>query len=415
VLGAVTTAFPTLSAHAAAWTGKELTKDGVVHVMNPATPSQGATTLAPQELWRAGGDDEEDVLFGVLNSVAVDDRGNVYTLDTQLSQVHVFGPGGALLRTIGREGEGPGEFRRAAQMFLTPEGNVAVLQTMPGKLVLLTPEGKPAGDFRGPSGADGGTMSYFEGAAAGGSYVLGTREFSRRDNSFSVTRSLLVLDGKGQTRATIFTNTELRDMASMMSMDEKDSRRLVWAAGSDGSVYTSENFDGYEVKCFSPDGELARVIEREYTHRPRSKQEMEENKPRIMMRRQGGGAVQPEVKASPTDRDILRLYPREDGTLWVMSSRGGHDQPRGTLVTFDVFDASGKFTRQVAVKAPGDLRQDEFHLIRDQLVLVKSVRSAREAMFAEMGGKGEASEDEAEPEPVSLVCYRLEPQPTAKR
>jgi hypothetical protein len=411
-LGTVAVAIPSL---AGTWAGKEVTKEGVVHVANPAKPADGSSFITPVELWRAGGDDDEDVLFGVLSAVDVDARGNVYALDVQLSQVNVFSPDGELLRTIGREGEGPGEFRRASHMFLTPEGNVAVMQMMPGKLVLLTPDGKPAGDFNGPKGSEGGTISYFEGAVAGDHYVLGTREFARRETYFSMTRSLLVLDARGQTRATIFRENMSRDMAGAMSVDEKETASLVWAAGDDGRIYTSENFDGYEIKCFSPEGRLLRVIEREYAHRPRSKEEMEENKPRMIMRREGGRAVQPEVKSSPTDRDILRMVPRPDGTLWVLSSRGRSDQPRGVLATFDVFDSAGRFVREVAIRVPADIRQDEFHLIGDQLVLVKSVRSAREAMLAQFGGNDTSPEDEAEPEPVTLVAYRLEPEPTAKR
>jgi hypothetical protein len=411
MIGAGLVAAPAL---AGTWAGKEVTKDGVVHVVNPSAPLDGATTITPTELWRAGGDDDEDVLFGVITDVEIDAKGNVYALDTQLSQINVFSPDGGFLRTIGREGEGPGEFRRAMQMFLTPEGNVAVLQMMPGKLILLTPDGKPAGDYPGPKGADGGTISYFEGASAGSSYVLGTREFGRSDNAVRISRALLLLDAVGQVRATIFKDEVTRDMAAAMSVDEKDTRNLVFAAGSDGRVYTSENFDGYEIKVFSPAGKLERVIEREYTHRQRSKQEMEDNKPRVMMRREGGRTVHADAKASPTDRDILRMIPREDGTLWVMSSRGANDQPKGTMATFDVFDGSGKFIRQVAVKIPGDFREDEFHILRDQVVVVRSLRSAREAMFAEMG-TDDAAKDETEPDPVSVVAFRLDPQPTARR
>jgi hypothetical protein len=133
-----------------------------------------------------------------------------------------------------------------------------------------------------------------------------------------------------------------------------------------------------------------------------------------MMRGAGGQRMQPEVKSSPTDRDVLRMIPREDGTLWVLSSRGGNDQPAGTMATFDVFDANGRLVRTLSVKAPLDPRLDEFHMIRDQLVVVKSVRSARNAMLAEMDEQ-DTTTGEDEPEPVSLVCYRLDPQPTAKR
>ena len=120
-----------LPAGSATWDGSEETRDGVLHVLNPAAPLEAPETIAPEELWRLGGDDEdEDVIFGVLTSIATDSEGNVYLLDMQLSQVYVYSSDGEYLNTIGREGEGPGEFRRAGDMFIAPDGNVAVMQRM---------------------------------------------------------------------------------------------------------------------------------------------------------------------------------------------------------------------------------------------------------------------------------------------
>lgn len=46
-------------------------------------------------------------------SLAVDDAGRVYVSDDSPTIIKVFAPDGSLIRTIGREGEGPGEFRAA--------------------------------------------------------------------------------------------------------------------------------------------------------------------------------------------------------------------------------------------------------------------------------------------------------------
>jgi len=377
---------------AGVWTGKEVTKEGVVHELNTATPSDGNATLTPREAWRAGGDDEDDALFGVLSSVAVDDQDNVYVLDMQLSQVNVFDKSGKLVRTIGHEGEGPGEFRRANIMFLMPDGNVAVLQQMPGKIVVITPDGKPGADFHGPGGKDGGMIAYMDGGRA------------------STEKSLMLVGADGQTRATLFAARAQQDMGSMMNLDEKEMRGVVWAGGKDGRVYVSDNFDAYTINVYSPEGKLERVIEREYTHRPRTKEEMEESKPHVTMRAGNGQRLQPTIKSSATDRDVLRILPRDDGSLWVLSSRGGNGQPQGTLASYDVFDGKGHFVRTVTFKLPINARQDEFHIARDHVVVVKSARSARDAFMAE-GDETKADEDV---EPVSLVAYRFDAPATAK-
>ena len=126
-LAALATATSFTSAPAAAWNGREEARDGVTHILNPALPVAQPETITPAEAWRVGGDDEEDIIFGVLSSIAADSEGNSYLLDTQLSEVMVFSPDGEYIRSIGREGEGPGEFRRAGSLFFTTEGNVAVM------------------------------------------------------------------------------------------------------------------------------------------------------------------------------------------------------------------------------------------------------------------------------------------------
>ncbi|MDE2875265.1 MAG: hypothetical protein OXU69_15925 [Gemmatimonadota bacterium] len=69
----------------------------------------GDATLVPEtsvgEL-----DGPEEYIFGSIGAIAVDDDHNVYVLDGQARHVRVYDAGGTWLRTLGRGGEGPGEF-----------------------------------------------------------------------------------------------------------------------------------------------------------------------------------------------------------------------------------------------------------------------------------------------------------------
>ena len=398
-------------ASAGNWTGKETTNAGVVQVTNPAAPSDGKSTITPPEAWRAGGDEDEDIIFGVIGDIAVDAQGNWYALDQQLSQINVFDRDGNFLRTIGREGEGPGEFRRASQLFTTPDNKIAVAQMMPGKIVLLTPDGKPGGDFPMPAAPDGGTQMIWDAGSAGRSVVIGSGTMAQRDNKFTMKSSLKLLAPDGTLRGTVAERTQENDMANM-SFDEKTARRPVWTATADGKLFVNDAFDAYEIKYYGTDAKLARVATREYQHRTRNKEEMEEGRPRMMIRR-GGGGQRFDATASPTDPDILSMFAREDGTLWVLSSRGARDLPKGTLARFDVFDANGHFVREVTVQGEGNYRRDGIQIVGDRLVVLKGLRSAQRAMMAGMAEDDKAEAEEAEP--MAIVCYRLDAQPTAKR
>jgi hypothetical protein len=373
----------TVPAGAQVWQGKEQEREGVVHVFNPAEPYSAPVVVAPKELWRAGGEDDEEVLFGIVTQITSDDRGYVYVLDAQLNQVVIFSPEGEYLRAIGRDGEGPGEFRRPSDLFLTGDGNVAVMQRMPGRIVVLTPEGEPAGDMRVPQPEDGGMQMFGGGASAGEHVVLNLSRFSRKEAGFSTIVSLIAVNPAGELVATYHERRDENDFANMVFDEKKIGLgSLVWSVDRNG-----------------------RVIEREYTHRKRSPEEMKRNAPVVRIRR-GDRAQSPEVKASETDRDIQQIFPRDNGDLWVLSSKGAFDAPNGSIAAFDVFDSDGRFVRQITLGGKGNWARDGFHVVGERFYVVTGLRSARRAML----GTGEGTDvEEEEEQPMSLICYGLGP------
>lgn len=110
-----------VTTHAAS---EEIMVDGIPHVRNGEVPREGTVTLTPQELWRAGGEEDEH-FFGVISAALADSAGNIYLLDRQLSEVAVYSSDGRFLRTLSREGEGPGEVRRPVDMLWMPTGTSA--------------------------------------------------------------------------------------------------------------------------------------------------------------------------------------------------------------------------------------------------------------------------------------------------
>jgi hypothetical protein len=83
----------------------------VVHVWN-AAPESLDTLRKVVMLGKMGGVSEvSPEEFGRITSVLVSADGTVYVADGQALEVRVFTPQGHFLRTIGRAGAGPGEFR----------------------------------------------------------------------------------------------------------------------------------------------------------------------------------------------------------------------------------------------------------------------------------------------------------------
>lgn len=66
------------------------------------------------EVYRVGGLDAEDwAQFTRPGPVGFDGAGNLHVLDRGAFQVIAIDSEGELVRTVGRQGEGPGEFRRS--------------------------------------------------------------------------------------------------------------------------------------------------------------------------------------------------------------------------------------------------------------------------------------------------------------
>ncbi len=63
------------------------------------------------EQQRIGSRDDPDEGFSFIGNVDVDRDGQIYAVENQAAEIRVFAPDGRLLRRIGRQGAGPGEFR----------------------------------------------------------------------------------------------------------------------------------------------------------------------------------------------------------------------------------------------------------------------------------------------------------------
>lgn len=74
-----------------------------------------------------GADTGEEAFYQVpSNGLAVDESGRIYVLDSGNKRVLVFDPAGAPIRAIGREGDGPGEFRYPIRLTVGSSGQVLV-------------------------------------------------------------------------------------------------------------------------------------------------------------------------------------------------------------------------------------------------------------------------------------------------
>lgn len=85
-----------------------------------------------------------DAIFGVIADVATDRSGRVFLLDEQLKTVHVLSADGQNATTMGREGEGPGEFWTPVRLAASSSGAVTVYQSFHALPVAFNDRGRVA-------------------------------------------------------------------------------------------------------------------------------------------------------------------------------------------------------------------------------------------------------------------------------
>lgn len=385
-------------------------------IENPATPSDGSIELALDELWRIGGESEsEDEFFGVIMQLRCDDAGNVYLLDAQLHEVRVFDADGNFVTVVGREGEGPGEFRRPSDLVVWPGGGIGVAQRMPGKLVHLGMDGTPEGDISASLGGDASFILLNGVQRVGDRFAFWTVVPDRGTSAMTLHGTVTLADPDGTPIRTILEGTSRRDFANPKVVEtEPGPFSFVWETGPDGRVYVSERFDRYEVRVLDPEGEPVHVITRAYEPVMRTDAEKADVHRRFGGVR-GGRRVAVDVEVSDTERDIRRVYPRPDGRVWVLPSRGVHELPDGVLMVLDEFDASGRFTHQITLRGEGNYLEDQVVIHGDRVYLVTDQREAMMTFMSGPGGPGgggdadvpdEEAEDE-EPMPMGVIAFQI--------
>ncbi len=98
-----------------------------------------------EELGRIGSTEDPDYGFSRIGPVQVGPDGNVWVAETQDRELRVYSPDGALLRRVGRRGEGPGEFAQNLTSFGFVGDTVWAWEDWPRRLALFSVEGQVLG------------------------------------------------------------------------------------------------------------------------------------------------------------------------------------------------------------------------------------------------------------------------------
>jgi len=124
------------------WKGTIETKGDVIIVRNPKEPIYSEPVLElTEDLVVEGSEETEERMFQSISMLDVDEEGRLYILDEQAGNIKVFDRDGGFTKTIGRKGQGPGEFGLPISLTLTPDRQIIVNDMGQRKLLFFDRDG----------------------------------------------------------------------------------------------------------------------------------------------------------------------------------------------------------------------------------------------------------------------------------
>jgi hypothetical protein len=108
------------------WRGTIEEVDGITVVNNPSDPFFGEFIPELEEDIIIGNEDDDNYLFYRVRAMALDGEKNIYVVDMGNYRIQKFDSQGRYLQTIGRKGQGPGEFRMPLGICFDAQNNMYV-------------------------------------------------------------------------------------------------------------------------------------------------------------------------------------------------------------------------------------------------------------------------------------------------
>lgn len=336
---------------AGGWAGTvDTLENGRVLVHNEDVPlwEEGEAWQLREVLRIGSADGDGPDLFGQINGVQIGEDGSLYVLDGQASEVRVFGPDGVHLRTIGRQGQGPGELSRPLGIAFDPAGLLWVNNWGNAR---YTAYDATTGDVvREPRRLAGFAMIPWPGAFDRAGRMLdvgmgpdGEPVILGLDTAYVPVDTLPMPRADDRYQVFFRANGQIR-----MSMMEPFAPQPSWAPHPDGGIVVGEG-SAYRLHRITVAGDTVATIE---VARPRIQVTSAERDSALAQFEEisqlAGGAT-PDRRPSVPDVKPAHgaLFVDEDARIWVTRTPA-----RGEGYGWDVFDPEGRLLGVVTLPTP---------------------------------------------------------------
>lgn len=327
------------------WAGTvDTLANGAVVIHNPAEGlwPPGEDWIVREELRIGSAMAEGPDLFGEVAGVVADDQGRIHVLDRQAKEMRTFGPDGAHIRTVGREGAGPGEFRNPIGLALGPGDEIWVVDPQNARYAVFGPDGGYRRSHHRK--LSGSAMPWNGGFDQEGRF----HEKTVYSDSEGVHHAVIRMDSALEPADTLRFPSYKEDQLELVTESSRmtttvpfgSNQHRVW--DQRGFLWSAITGD-YTLTQLSPEGDTLRVIRRTGVEPIGvTAAEREEAMERLEWFTRQGGRLDPS-RIPSRKPPIASFHVADDGHLWVRLT-AAHDEEG---VRYDVFDPDGRYLGEV--------------------------------------------------------------------
>lgn len=333
------------------------------------SPARGL--WSPEERWRL----EEELrigslegegpdVFGQVREVEVDDLGRLWVLEGQANELRVFGPDGEHVRTVGRQGGGPGEFQSPFGLMWGPDDDLWVVDLQNRRFEIFDTAGeRVAGQpLRGTSF---GMSARFDSLGR----ILDRENVPTEDGSEPAVivrdpeRGMAPVDtidvpDRADAETVDVTRTFGSDAEVVMALPVPFVHQPGESLQHGGTWLAWPGGEAYRFVRLTLDGDTLQIVERDYEPVPIPAEVRREATSRDIA---GGDVEFPENRIPEVYPPFDQISIAPDGHYWVRRTLGPD------AVAFDVFAPDGRYLGEVETAV--DLSRFRLNTLTDDALL----------------------------------------------
>ena len=302
--------------------------------------------------------------FGQASNIDIDSKGDIY-LTEQYKLIHKYDSNGNFIKSIGKNGNGPGEYSYLITSFVSMD-TIYAIDAMTQKAIKYDLNGNYLSDF--PLNGSFPGMVYTVGDKMIGLIV----KQKMVENKPQMNYYLSTLNRDISSKKVLFEDSLIIDPNNMSSMMDMGMMAMLVTLDKDGYYMAESSENRFKINFYDRNGDLKREIKKNYAKTPFSQEEIDLANKTIdeMLKNSPNPEIAGTMKFDKKYKKAIdEIRADHLNRLWV---RGGRKEIQSfdSPLKYDIFK-DGKFINNISLMDNGEplLMSGQTIILGDKLCL----------------------------------------------